>query len=76
MKIRAGDAALGKSGNQHILFIYNINIGRGINIAGGDIQGGIALQIGNKIKGNITVFVGLRNLRFALFVKGQLSAFR
>ena len=37
MKIRAGDAALDKSGNQHILFIYNINIGRGINIAGGDI---------------------------------------
>ncbi len=53
----------------------NINIGCGINIAGGDIQVEESLlQIGNKIKGNITVFVGLRNRRFALFVKGQLSA--
>ena len=76
MRIRAGGRCPWKSGNQDILFVHNINIGRGINIAGSDILLGIALQIGNKVKCNITFFVGLRNRRFALLVKGQLIAFR
>ncbi|MDE8474339.1 hypothetical protein PCJ48_22280, partial [Klebsiella pneumoniae] len=36
MRIRAGGRCPWKSGNQDILFVHNINIGRGINIAGSD----------------------------------------
>ncbi len=36
-RIRAGGRCPWKSGNQDILFVHNINIGRGINIAGSDI---------------------------------------
>lgn len=37
MRIRVGGCCFWKSGNQDILFVYNINIGCGINIVGGDI---------------------------------------
>lgn len=36
-RIRAGGRCPWKNGNQDILFVHNINIGRGINIAGSDI---------------------------------------